>query len=101
MFVFFRVLVSWQRWGGRIVERVGSADGVACRMAGRGAGRDDRLMAKWVLCVARSLFSYRLFGYGGEAIDAPFLSARLGGLSGGGGGGGGGGIMDGCAGGWR
>lgn len=69
----------------------------ACRSARRWAGRDGRLMAKWVLCVARSLFSYRLFGYGGEAIDAPFLSARLGGLSGGGGTG----IMDGCAGGWR
>lgn len=54
----------------------------ACRLARRWAGRDGRLMAKWVLCVARSLFSCRLSGCDGEAIDVPFLSARLGGLSG-------------------
>lgn len=54
----------------------------ACRLARRWAGRDGRLMAKWVFCVARSLFSCRLSGCDGEAIDAPFLSARLGGLSG-------------------
>lgn len=54
----------------------------ACRLARRWAGRDGRLMAKWVLCVARSLFSCRLSGCDGEAINAPFLSARLGGLSG-------------------
>ena len=108
-FVFFRASMSW-RWRilCRIVDGGGSADGVACRVAGCGAccsarrqaGRDDRSPAR--RCSScRSLahrsfaFSFRLSRGGGEAIDAPFLSARLGGLSGCGG------VVNGCAGWWH
>lgn len=108
-FVFFRASVSW-RWRilCRIVDGGGSADGVACRVAGCGAccsarrqaGRDDRSPARW--CSSCRSFAHRSFAFsfrlsrgGGEAIDTPFLSARLGGLSGCSG------VVNGCAGGWH
>lgn len=93
--------VRWMVWlgvcAGRMAFRV--AERVACCSARRWSGRDDRLMvgqcSPCCSFACRSfVFSFRLSGCGGEAIDAPFLSARLGGLSGGGG------VVDGCVSGW-
>lgn len=94
-FVLFRASVSWRRCGVcRIVDEVGLADGgvwASVRSVWRGVGRVVwRGVGRGVVIVrrrggafriARSLFRADLSGSGGEVINAPFLSARLGGLS--------------------
>lgn len=83
--------VQWMAGCGRqcVVSACRVAGCEACCSARCWAGRDDRLMARRCspccsFAYRSFVFSCRLSGRGGEAIDAPFLSARLGGLSGGG-----------------